>query len=127
MLLQWKLNVTKTSQNPIDHPQVYKEEEFGLMCGFVELGMWRTSNLSKACGVDRTTIEIWKKLPEAQKAYRKATNVILKKRKHSGDVEKLMKEMDYEVDKTELDITTQGQPIFGGKSVNALSANVSNT
>lgn len=97
---------------------MYKEEEFNLMLEFIELGLWRVTNLAKACNVDRDTIERWKKTKEAQRAYRRASQAILKKRKNTGDVEKLMKELDYEVDKSELDITTAGKPIFGGASVN---------
>lgn len=117
----------KTPLNTPKYTRVYKEEEFALMCEFIELGMWRVSNLAKACNVDRDTIEDWRLRPEAQKAYKAATQFILKKRKHTGDVEKLMKELNYEVDKTEIDITTQGQPIFGGKSKDALSSNDSHS
>lgn len=85
-------------------PEILKEEEFILMCEFIELGLWRTTNLSKACNVDRKTVDIWKTHSKAQIAYRKAVKNILKKRGVKGDVEKMMKEVSMEVDGDELTV-----------------------
>lgn len=91
-------------QNQSNTHQVYKEEEFTLMCEFIAAGLWRTTNLSRACNVERETIERWKKMPDAQKAYRKAVKDILAKRKIKGDPEKMMKELNMEVDADEVNV-----------------------
>lgn len=94
----------ETQEKPDKQPRVYKETEFRLMCEFIELGLWRTINLSRAVGCDQETIAKWKKMPEAQKSYQKAVKSILAKRKIKGDVEKLMKEVNMEVDADEVNI-----------------------
>ena len=98
-------------------PQVLKLTEYYLMLEFISLGLWRSTNLAKACNVNIDSISDWKKRPEAQAAYREAVKSVMKKRKAIGDPEKLMKELQLEVDVDRLDITTAGLPIFGGKSV----------
>lgn len=94
----------KTPHNSAELPRVYKEEEYGLMCQFIQKGLWSNSNLSRVVGVDRETISDWKKRPEAQQAYRQACEEVLKKRRRRGDVEKEMRELDLDVTNDILDI-----------------------
>lgn len=116
-----------TSQKLPSLPRVNKEGEFALMCELIELGLWRTSNLARACNVARETIDDWKKRPEAQKAYQKAVKDIISKRKKIGDPEKIMKELNLDVDRTEVDVTSMGQPILGGASVQSNNSNQETT
>ena len=88
----------KNTQKPQDLPRIYKEEEFALMLKFVKLGLWGSSNLSKACGVDIGTIADWKKRPEVAVAYREAVEKVIRKRQNISDPERLMKELDLDVD-----------------------------
>lgn len=87
-----------------EESDVYKSAEYVLMCEFIEDGLWRETNLSRAVGVSRNTIRKWKAYPKAQKAYRKAIKEVMKKRKKTGDVEKQMKELGLEVDNDTLNI-----------------------
>lgn len=86
------------SDNSENLPQVVKKNEFDLMLKFVRLGMWRTTNLSKACNVDMDTITAWKKRPETIIAYQEAVEKIIKKRYNISDPDKLMRELDLESD-----------------------------
>ena len=86
-------------------PDIYKEEEFELFLRFVRLGMWKGVNLSRACGIDENTVATWKKRPETQKAYREAVERVVKKRSNITDPEKLMKELNLEVDKDTIDMS----------------------
>lgn len=85
----------KPSNQSAVEPKIYKEEEFNLMIELIENGLWRNVNLTKALHVAESTIIEWKKRPEAQNAHRKA---ILKFIKRRTDAEKILKELDMEVD-----------------------------
>lgn len=85
-------------------PEIIKEEEFELFLRFIRLGMWRGTNLAKACSINQDTVTAWKKRPETKKAYREAVERVIKKRSNITDPEKLMKELDLEVDKDVIDM-----------------------
>ncbi len=93
------------SDNSEKTPGIYKEEEFELFLRFVRLGMWRGVNLSRACSIDEDTVTAWKKRPETKKAYREAVEKVIKKRSNISDPEKLMKELNLEVDNDALDMS----------------------
>lgn len=99
----------KIPQNPAEESQVYKAEEYGLMCELIKDGLWGTSNLAKVVHVDRETIDNWKARPEAQEAYSIAVKNVLKKRRNRGDVEKEMKELDLDVANDVLDVNAYHQ------------------
>lgn len=88
----------KTSKKPTkstNQPRVYKKNELKLMVEMVEAGLWRTSNLQRVLGLDRTTIKKYKGLPVVKDAYRKTVSKYLKLRK---DEEKVLKELKIESD-----------------------------
>jgi hypothetical protein len=104
----------------------YKKEELALMLELIEAGLWRTGNLSKALHVDEKTIVEWKKRPEVQETHRKTILKWVKKRKDSEiALRELEVDTPQEAPKTLVQINYQ--PIFGGKSADALPTNHSDT
>lgn len=75
--------------------KIIKEEEFNLMLELIENGLWRNVNLSRALHVVEETIIKWKKHPKVQEAHRRA---ILKYARKRTDVDKILKELDMEVE-----------------------------
>lgn len=112
--------------NPTKTPRVYKEEDLALMIELIDGGLWSTTNLSNALHINRETIDIWKERKEVQEAHRKS---ILKWVKRRKDAEIALREMGVdtpqEAPKTLIQVNYQ--PIFGGKSVDALPADNSDT
>lgn len=121
-----KTNATELpiSENSEVVPEIYKEAEFQTMLKFIRLGMWRNTNLAKVCHVSLDTLTAWKKRPEVAIAYNEAVEWIVKKRKSISDPEKIMKEMDLEVDVTTSEHIIKVIPLLGGQS--AISSNNSN-
>jgi hypothetical protein len=107
-------------------PSVYKKEELDLMIEMVDAGVWSNKNLVTSLHIDESTVIQWKKRPEVQEAHRKAILKWMKKRK---DAEIALREMGLdtpqEAPKTLVQINYQ--PIFGGKSADALPTNHSDT
>lgn len=99
------LTVENKSEESEQYPGVLKTTEFELMLRLVKLGLWRTMNLAKSCGVDPDTITKWKRRDEAKQAYRQAIEKVLKKRYNTTDPEKLMRELDLEVDMSPSSLT----------------------
>lgn len=88
----------KQSDKSESLPQIVKVREFELFLRFIRLGLWRTMNLSRACNVDPDTIKAWKDRPEAKEAYQVAVERVIKKRSNISDPDKLMRELELEVD-----------------------------
>lgn len=109
------------SDNSGKLPGVYKQEDLSLMIELILSGLWRTVNLSKALHLDENTITAWKKRPEVQDAHRRAILKFLHKRQ---DAEKILGELDMETpaEQPKTLVQINYTPIFGGKSVDALSA-----
>jgi hypothetical protein len=114
------------SELSVKEPEILKKAEYEMGLQFVDKGLWRTRNLAKALSVDEDTITAWKKTKRYQDSYAKAVMKFVARRK---DVEVILREMDVdtpqEAPKTLVQINYQ--PIFGGKSADALPTNHSDT
>jgi hypothetical protein len=97
--------MTQNSANSAQPPkEIYKEEEFALMCDFIRKGLFKDVNLATACHVDRDTIASWKKRKEAIQAHREALAKYLPRRK---DEEKILAELGVETDPDKLEVKAE--------------------
>lgn len=80
-------------------PRVYKEEELANMIELIESGIWRTTNLSNALGINMETVDKWKLRPEVIQARRKSVKKWADKR---VDADKVLKELGMEIDSAEV-------------------------
>jgi L-rhamnose isomerase len=89
-------NNAEKSVNSVQAPiEIYKQEDFDLMLEMIKSGIWKNVNLSRALHIDEDTIAKWKKHQDAIDAHRQA---ILKFIKRRTDVEKILKELEMEVE-----------------------------
>lgn len=89
---------------PAKRPQVYKKTEYEWMLDLIRRGLWRTTNLASAVGVDRETIDKWKKNPEVVEARRKVIWQKLGSQGKGRGVETVLKEMGIETDPDKLEV-----------------------
>ncbi len=104
-----KMKVTRMSPTkpakPAPSPQVYKKTEMEWMIDLIQRGLWRSTNLAEIIGINRETVDKWKKLPEVIEERRKVVWKTLGSGGKGRGVEAILKEMGVETDPDKLEIT----------------------
>lgn len=90
---------------PAPSPQVYKKTEMEWMIDLIRRGLWRSTNLAEIIGINRETVDKWKKLPEVIEERRKVVWKTLGSGGKGRSVEAVLKEMGVETDPDKLEIT----------------------
>lgn len=100
-----KPKVKSKPAKPAKLPRVKKKTEYEWMVDLIRRGLWRTTNLANVIGVDRETIDKWKKRPEVVEERRKVVWKTLGSSGRGRSVETVLKEMGVETDPDKLEIT----------------------
>lgn len=90
--------------NPAKQPQVYKKTELEWMIDLIKRGLWRSTNLAEIIGINRETVDNWKKLPEVIEERRKVVWKTLGSNGKGRGVEMILKEMGVETDPDKLEV-----------------------
>lgn len=89
---------------PARFPQVKKKTELEWMIDLIRRGLWRSTNLAEIIGINRETVDKWKKLPEVIEERRKVVWKTLGSGGKGRGVEAILKEMGVETDPDKLEV-----------------------